>query len=107
VVNILKSNPIAVKTTAVFHDGSRIDAELDLWNKDAKIVPSSAHDALGNVIPTSINDLANTNFDYSGDPTGQHRNRMIGWLGNLGVPIGTGVRWACTISAAGVHCKPY
>jgi hypothetical protein len=82
--------------TIEFADGSEITLSFEAINGTVDVVPGSARDALGNVIPATTADIDGTRFDYSYDPTGDLQQRMIDYLESLGASFsGEGRKWAC------------
>lgn len=83
--------------TVRFRDGSEITLSYEMINSTIEVVPGSAKDKYGNVIPASAADLDGAIFDYSqsdaNDPT---RQRMMDYLSLFGVSLpGSGRKWVC------------
>jgi hypothetical protein len=83
--------------TVRFRDGSEITLSYEMINSTVEVVPGSAKDKYGNLIPASAADLDGAIFDYSQtDADDLTRRRMMDYLALFGVSLpGSGRRWVC------------
>jgi hypothetical protein len=83
--------------TVRFRDGSEITLSYELINSTIEVVPGSAKDKYGNVIPANPADLDGVRFDYSAaDANDPARQRMMDYLSLFGVSLpGSGRKWVC------------
>lgn len=96
--------------TVQFQDGSTITLTHESINGTTNVVPGSAKDKYGNVIPASGADLDGARFDYSDEgPNGPARQRMLNYLEAFGISLtGSGKKWVCISIAGGAwDCAYY
>jgi hypothetical protein len=83
--------------TVKFGDGSEITLSYELVNNTVGVVPGTAMDKYGNIIPSTEAELDGLRFDYSAEgPNGSAQQRMQNYLGIFGILMsGTGKKWSC------------
>ncbi len=96
--------------TVQFPDGSQVTLTHESINGVTNVVPGSAKDKYGNIIPASGADLDGMRFDYSAEgPNGTGRQRMLNYLEAFGISLtGSGKKWVCISIAGGAwDCAYY
>jgi hypothetical protein len=83
--------------TVQFGDGSEVTLSYEMINGTTEVVPGSAKDKFGNVIPATADELNGLRFDYSSEgPGGPAQRRMMDYLSIFGatMPASTS-KWTC------------
>jgi len=98
IASIWNENMGTTLVTVSFSDGSQVTLSYEAINATINVVPGSAKDKYGNVIPANGEELDGTRFDYSLEtPNGPAFQRMQSYLSLFfNISISNGARrWAC------------